>query len=103
MTVTNGALEVAGEWTATLEDVTASPLIVAAGTRLSFKDGAKFVPDESLARGPQKMVIAETMGDGEIEGSPKCDSLQWVTYRVQEDGKTRVYLSVRPGFRLILR
>jgi len=103
LTVTNGALEVSGEWTATLEDVTASPLIAAAGTRLSFKEGAKFVPDESLVRGPQKMVIAETVGDGVIEGHPKCDSLRWVTYRVQEDGKTRIYLSARPGTRLIVR
>ena len=103
LTVTNGALDVTGEWTATREDVTASPLVVAAGTRLTFTDGATFVPDESLTRGLPAMVIAETVGDGVIEGCPRCESQDWVTHRVQEDGKTRIYLSVRPGFKLFIR
>ena len=103
LTVTNGALEVTGAWTATREDVTASPLVVAPGTRLTFGEGTTFVPDESLARGLHTIVIAETAGDGAIEGCPRCDSSDWATRRVQEDGKTRIYLSLRPGFKLILR
>jgi len=103
VTVTNGALEVAGAWTATSEELTASPLVAAAGTRLTFGEGATFVPDESLMRGLHTIVIAETAGDGAIEGCPRCDSSDWATRRVQEDGKTRIYLSLRPGFKLILR
>ena len=103
LTVTNGALEVAGEWTATYEDVTASPLVVAAGTRLTFADGAMFVPDASFMRGLHQIVIAETAGDGVIEGCPRCESEDWVTRRVQEDGKTRIYLSLRPGFKVFVR
>ena len=61
------------------------------------------MPDESLARGLHTIVIAETAGDGAIEGCPRCDSSDWATRRVQEDGKTRIYLSLRPGFKLILR
>jgi len=103
LTVTNGALEVTGAWTATREELTASPLVVAPGTRLTFGEGATFVPDESFARGLHTIVIAETAGDGAIEGCPQCDSTDWATRRVQEDGKTRIYLSLRPGFKLILR
>ena len=103
LTVTNGALEVTGAWTATREELTASPLVVAPGTRLTFGEGATFVPDESLARGLHTIVIAETAGDGAIEGCPQCDSTDWATHRVQEDGKTRIYLSLRPGFKLMLR
>ena len=103
LTVTNGALEVAGEWTATREELTASPLVAAAGTRLTIKEGATFVPDESLTRGLHTIVIAETAGDGAIEGCPRCESEDWVTRRVQEDGKTRIYLSLRPGFKLFIR
>ena len=103
LTVTNGALEVAGAWTATREDLTASPLLAAAGTRLTFGEGATFVPDESLTRGLHTIVIAETAGDGAIEGCPQCDSSDWATHRVQEDGKTRIYLSLRPGFKLMVR
>ena len=103
LTVMNGALEVTGAWTATREELTASPLVVAAGTQLTFREGATFVPDESLARGLHQIVIAETVDDGVIEGCPRCESQDWATHRVQEDGKTRIYLSVRPGFKLILR
>ena len=103
LTVENGALEVAGEWEATLDEVTASPLIAGAGARLSFGAGAAFAPDESFMRGPNLVVLAETSGDGEIEGAPACDSPLWKVYRLSEAGITRIYLARRPGSKFILR
>ena len=49
------------------------------------------------------LCVSGVTGDGVIEGCPRCESEDWVTRRVLEDGKTRIYLSVRPGFKLILR
>ena len=104
LAITNGALNVSGDWGATFSSIALAPLTVAANATLTFGANTRFVPDEALQHGGHTpWVVARSSDGGAISGTPSCELQGWSLYRTDDGGDTRIEAVYAIGSRFIVR